>query len=222
MGLSLYVLVGLGFEYFYQPQGTLLLLLLLIDDLVCLIFLSDFFIGLYRASEKKVYLKHHWIDFLGSIPRMRMLHLGRCYSVYRVIHVLRSIGSIKKVLEFLLINYRQNTIGLILSISIVLVFASSVCILNAEAHLPEANINSAENALWWSIVTITTVGYGDLYPVSTIGRIIGSLLMMFGIGLFGVYTAYVASFFLNTNKIGIQINEIEARVNDLETKFKDR
>jgi voltage-gated potassium channel len=81
-------------------------------------------------------------------------------------------------------------------ISFVLVVFSSIAILNCETS-PDANIKSASDALWWSIVTITTVGYGDFYPTTLLGRIIAAVLMTAGIGLFGTFTAYIASFFFH-------------------------
>ncbi|MCD4653931.1 potassium channel family protein [bacterium] len=74
-----------------------------------------------------------------------------------------------------------------------------ITILNCET-LPESNIKTASDALWWSFVTITTVGYGDFYPITFVGRIIAGILMTAGIGLFGTFTAYVASFFLQQEK----------------------
>ena len=66
---------------------------------------------------------------------------------------------------------------------------------------PNSNIKTAEDALWWAYVTITTVGYGDKYPVTTEGRLIAVVLMTGGVGLFGTFTAYIASWFVVDNKI---------------------
>lgn len=75
----------------------------------------------------------------------------------------------------------------------------SIAILEFEKG-EETNINNAEDALWWSFVTITTVGYGDKYPVTTEGRIVAGVLMIVGVGLFGTFTGFVASWFLNDNE----------------------
>lgn len=80
-------------------------------------------------------------------------------------------------------------------ISFVLMVFSSIAILNCETA-PESNIKTASDALWWSFVTITTVGYGDFYPTTLLGRIIAAALITAGVGLFGTFTAYVASSFL--------------------------
>ena len=75
---------------------------------------------------------------------------------------------------------------------------SSISILCVEKS-PSSNIKTASDALWWSMETITTVGYGDKYPVTDLGRIIGTILMISGVGLFGTYTAYIASLFVKYN-----------------------
>jgi voltage-gated potassium channel len=76
-----------------------------------------------------------------------------------------------------------------------LIIFSSIAILQVEKD-PASNIKSAEDAIWWAYVTITTVGYGDKYPVTTEGRVIAAVLMTAGVGLFGTFTAYVASWFV--------------------------
>jgi voltage-gated potassium channel len=84
-------------------------------------------------------------------------------------------------------------------ISFTLVVFCSIAVLNCETS-PEANIKTASDALWWSFSTITTVGYGDRYPVTAPGRIIAVVLMTAGVGLFGTFTAYVASFFVQQRR----------------------
>jgi voltage-gated potassium channel len=76
-----------------------------------------------------------------------------------------------------------------------LVLLATIGILHLE-DVPEANIKSAEDALWWTMETITTVGYGDKYPVTSEGRLLASGLMLAGVALIGIYTGYVASWFL--------------------------
>lgn len=80
-------------------------------------------------------------------------------------------------------------------LALVLVIASSTAILHFEAS-PETNIKTAENAFWWAFGTITTVGYGELYPVTMEGRIIAAILMTAGVGLFGAFSAALAAWFL--------------------------
>ncbi|MGE0021904.1 MAG: potassium channel family protein [Draconibacterium sp.] len=83
--------------------------------------------------------------------------------------------------------------------AVLLIIFSSIAILQVE-NAPNSNIQTAEDAIWWSYVTITTVGYGDKFPVTTEGRIIASVLMTAGVGLFGTFTAYIASLFVTDKK----------------------
>jgi voltage-gated potassium channel len=73
-------------------------------------------------------------------------------------------------------------------------------VLIVEAKNPDANIQSPSDAIWWSYVTITTVGYGDRYPTTNWGRIVGVLLMTSGVALFGVFTSFLANTFLSPSK----------------------
>lgn len=84
-------------------------------------------------------------------------------------------------------------------ITVLVVIFSSISILIVEKD-PLSNIKSAEDALWWSLVTVTTVGYGDKFPVTTEGRLIGVVLMFLGVGIFGTFTGYIASWFTKVNK----------------------
>lgn len=92
-----------------------------------------------------------------------------------------------------------------------LVIFSAIAILQVETDTG-SNIKTAEDAIWWAYVTVTTVGYGDKYPITTEGRIIAAVLMTCGVGLFGTFTAYIASWFaLDKSKNGVDaIKETKA------------
>ena len=76
----------------------------------------------------------------------------------------------------------------------------SLEILHIEQHAPGANITTGSDALWYVIVTISTVGYGDRYPVTNRGRFCGSLIIIIGVGIFGTFTGYLANLFLSPGK----------------------
>jgi voltage-gated potassium channel len=96
-------------------------------------------------------------------------------------------------------NRVQGTFSAVATIAVLMVIFSAIAILQVETD-PNSNIKTAEDALWWAYVTFTTVGYGDKFPVTTEGRIIAALLMTVGVGLFGTFTAYVASWFIEERK----------------------
>lgn len=94
----------------------------------------------------------------------------------------------------------QGTLTSVTILAVLLIIFSSIAILQVE-NAPNSNTQTAEDAIWWSYVTITTVGYGDSYPVTTEGRIIAMFLMTTSVGFFGTFTAYIASIFvLGNNK----------------------
>ena len=95
---------------------------------------------------------------------------------------------------------------------------SSIAILIAEDE-PEANIKTAEDAIWWSVTTMTTVGYGDKYPVTTEGRIIAAVVMCAGVGLFGTLSGLVASFFLGKPEAKSEMQEVSERLKRIEERL---
>jgi voltage-gated potassium channel len=97
-------------------------------------------------------------------------------------------------------NKAQGAFTSVSIIAILLVIFCAIGILQVEKD-PNSNIKTAEDAIWWAYVTITTVGYGDKFPVTTEGRIIAAILMTAGVGLFGTFTAYIASKFVSTEPI---------------------
>ena len=94
----------------------------------------------------------------------------------------------------------EGTTKSVFLIAFLLIITSSISILIVENDV-NSNIKSAEDAIWWTVTTITTVGYGDRYPVTTEGRIIGMLLMFYGVGIFGTVSAYFSSVFIKKNTI---------------------
>ena len=108
-------------------------------------------------------------------------------------------------------------------VSIILVVIGSVAILHFET-VPEANIKGPEDALWWAVVTITTVGYGDRYPVTTEGRVLAATLMIAGVGLFGAFSGFVASWFLkpSANETSAETEELRAEVERLRAALEEK
>jgi voltage-gated potassium channel len=124
------------------------------------------------------------------------LRWGRAARIVRILRVLRGVRSAKVLSAFILQKRTQSTFLAAGLLSIILIVISSIFILQFESS-SDANINTPEDAIWWSVVTLTTVGYGDRYPVSTLGRILASLMMISGVGLFGIMSGFVASWFVH-------------------------
>jgi voltage-gated potassium channel len=168
----------------------------IVDASLCIVFFADFVYRLRSASSKRRYLWREggWLDFLGSIP-VPGLRIARGYRVVRAVHDIRKHGRRRLWRDFVHERAQGAMYVVLLLVVLVLEFAS-IGVLYAERDVEGATIESASDAMWWGYVTITTVGYGDQYPVTTEGRIVGVLLLTIGVGLFGTFTAFIANVFL--------------------------
>jgi voltage-gated potassium channel len=201
--LSLVIMVLLVLP---QPQAVHDLLAVY-DNIICVIFLGDFTMNMARARRKRDYFigQRGWLDLLGSIPSLgiiapdagRLVGLLRLARLSRLARIGRLLGGenrktlVKDVLE----NRGQYaTFITILAAFIVLVTASTL-VLTFESFAPagEANITTGGDAVWWGIVTITTVGYGDYFPVTLMGRLTGVFVMFAGVGIIGALASILAS-----------------------------
>lgn len=197
--LSVYVLVALLLDTFIHLPHEISRLLILIDDIICLVFLYDFCLRFYRAKNKLRFMKWGWIDLVSSIPSLEYMRAGRAIRLLRILRILRAFRSTRHLIQHVFRSRTRGTLATAAIIAILTIIFSSISILEVE-HDPHSNIKTAEDAIWWSYVTITSVGYGDKYPVTTEGRIIAALLMAVGVGLFGTFTAFLASWFVEKTK----------------------
>lgn len=198
--LSIYVLAALFIESVFTLPNDVKEVLLFTDHVICLFFLTDFAIRFKQAESKKTFMKWGWIDLLSSIPMLDMFRYGRIIRVVRVLRILRAVRSTKVIITHLFHNKTQGTFTLVSSVSILLVIFGAIAMLQLEKGVDGSNIHNAQDALWWAFVTITTVGYGDYYPVTYEGRLIAAILMTAGVGLFGTFTGFVASWFLEEDE----------------------
>ncbi len=194
--LSIYVLGALIFETIFKVSNETLELLNKIDFTICFFFLFDFFFRFYKAESKLSFLRWGWIDFISSIPVWNAFQWTR---LVRVIRILRALRSTKILINYLYRDKAQGTLVTAILIAILMMIFSSIAVLNFETA-PDSNIKTPEDALWWAFTTIATVGYGDKYPVTSEGRIAAVLLITCGVGLFGVYTAFIARLFVAEDK----------------------
>jgi voltage-gated potassium channel len=189
--LSVYVLGALLFQTAFQLSPEVNVLLDRIDFLVCLVFLTDFCIRFRRAQSKLAFFKWGWIDLVSSIPAFDFLRWGRLVRVIRIIRILRAFGSTKHLMAFLYRSRAKSLLGTAALSAVVLVIFSCIAILVFE-NKKDSNIKTPFDAVWWAFSTITTVGYGDKYPVTDEGKIVAIVLMVTGVGLFGVLTGLFA------------------------------
>ena len=180
-----------------------------IDAAICVGFLTDFAINFARAKNKLQFMKWGWIDLISSIPTLDPLRWGRAFRIARALRLLRGVKSARMLSTALLERRAESTFLAVAIITLLLVLFGSVAILEFE-RTEGSNIKSPEDALWWAATTVTTVGYGDRFPVTAEGRVLAALLMVAGVGLFGTFTAFIASWFMTPAKRTREQSEIEA------------
>lgn len=197
--LSIYVLAALAVEWLFNLPASAVLLLRWIDTAICIIFLFDFFTQLWRAESKLRYLQWGWIDLASSIPFFPLGRWGRLVRIARILMILRSARSAKVFLSMIFKSPIRGTFLSILLATVVLVIVSAVAILICE-KVPDANIKTAGDAFWWSFSTVTSAGYGDLYPVTWEGRLVAAVLMTAGVAFFSTLIAYIFSLFTDSHQ----------------------
>jgi len=194
--LSLYVLGTLVVQTFVPLDPEVSHLLDYIDHFICGFFLIEFVVRFMRAESKLKFMKWGWIDLVSSIPMIDYFRAGRVLRLIRLLRVIRAFRTTHSLMSHIFVNRAQGAFTSLSVLAILMVIFSAIAILQFEIDAPNANITSAEDAIWWAYVTITTVGYGDRYPVTLEGRLIASVLMTVGVGLFGTFTAFVANWFV--------------------------
>ena len=197
LALSLYALAALSVEVLAPVSPPIRQLLQVADTVVCILFLADFLYQLARAPNKWQYFSRWgWIDLLSSIPMIDVLRVGRLVRVVRILRVLRGVRSTKILASFIMDRRAEGAFLAAALVALLLVVFSSIAVLQFEGGQEGANIKTAGDALWWAVATVTTVGYGDRFPVSAEGRVVASVLMIAGVGLFGTLSGFIASWFL--------------------------
>ena len=192
--LCVYVILAMVAQAFFNLPAQVSVALDHIDFAICFLFLADFFLQFYRAESKLAYMKWGWIDLISSIPNIQVLRWGRMFRIVRILRILRGVRSTRLIFQIMFKNRSHGAFASVAISSFVLVIFSTIAILLCEKE-PNSNIKTAGEAFWWAFTTISTVGYGDFYPVTFEGRVIAAVLITAGIALFGTFTAYIASWF---------------------------
>jgi voltage-gated potassium channel len=165
------------------------------DTIHALLFLFDFGVRLKRAPNRTSYLvRWGWLDLATAIPGVPALRLLRAARAVQAGRALRS-RTPTEVRRAARHKLAQSTLLVVIALVLLVVVYGSSAMVVAEAASPGANITSGADAIWWAFVTISTVGYGDRYPVTGLGRLIGILMLMAGVSLFSVLTSFLASAF---------------------------
>lgn len=175
------VIISLFFAFSENTQ------LLLYDKIIWIIFVVDYTFRLIRSEKRWDYIKSHPFELIAIIPFDSIFRAARFVRIFRIIRLL-GIGSrfLKPVYSIL----QTNGLDKLLIVTMIMLFLIPIPII-----LVEPEINTFPDALWWAIVTTTTVGYGDISPTTGLGRMLAVVLMLVGIGIIGTFTSAITSYF---------------------------
>lgn len=198
--LSILSIANIVLVYWFADEPSVQLVLSVMNALLSVIFLGDFIYRLATAESASHYFLRGfgWADLFASLP-FPQLKILRVFRLTRVASLMREVGP-RALLRTLIRDRANSTLLTLLLLGVLVLEFGSMTILAVEGDAEGANITSASDALWYTIVTISTVGYGDQFPVTNIGRLVGGLLIIVGVGIFGTFTGYLANVFLGPQK----------------------
>lgn len=163
------------------------------------VFVFDYVARLILARRRWRYVWRHWMDLLViALPMFRQLRVLRLITVLTVLN--RQVRG----------DFRGRVVIYVAGATALVSFAAALAVLDAERSHPDASITTFPDALWWTITTISTVGYGDHFPVTSEGRLVAASLMVAGIALLGTVTASIAAWFVE------KLREVEESVEQAE------
>jgi voltage-gated potassium channel len=194
-------------------QSLLIMLLLLLpldaatlttlqafDNVICVIFLIDFARNFYASKPKREYFIYQrgWLDLLGSIPSLGILRFTALFRLARLSRLARiarllSGQNRKDLVRDVIENRGQYALFITFLSAFIVLSASTVAMIQFESQSADANIRTGGDSLWWGLVTITTVGYGDRFPVTFLGRATAVFVMFAGVGIIGSLASILAS-----------------------------
>jgi voltage-gated potassium channel len=163
---------------------------------ICTVLLGDACLRLSRGRGKRRFLinEYGWLYFVGSLP-IPFIFALRLVPTWTLVRRLRRTDY--ETLGRVVVGRRaESTLLSVILVATLVLEVGSIAIVGAEAGAPQGNIKTAGDALWWAVVTIATVGYGDLYPITSEGRIVGVFMMVVGVAVFAALSSFLAQWFL--------------------------
>jgi voltage-gated potassium channel len=221
--LALAFIPLLVIPFFVDLSASWEVTFLVLEWFIWAAFALEYLIRLYLAPKKLEFMRRNVIDLLVVVlPFLRPLRFLRFGRAVRLAVLLARTGKAARIV------LTRHKLQYALLVALVVVIGAAALVVAVERGAPGQNIDSFAEALWWGVTTVTTVGYGDAYPVTAAGRGIAAVLMVLGIGIFGLLAASLAAYFVEQDTdaghedrltdIQVRLGRIEQQLRDIENR----
>ncbi len=179
-----------------SPSAAQVQVIWIVNSGLSIFLLLDFTFRVWKHPQRRLFVGRRggWLLLLGSLP-VPFAGSLRLIWAWLAMRRLRS-SDFRQMTQIVVQRRAQSTLLTAALAAIIVLEAGAVLVLDAESASTSANIKTGIDALWWNIVTLATVGYGDKYPVTTAGRVIGVIVIVVGVGLFSALTSFLAQWFI--------------------------
>jgi voltage-gated potassium channel len=193
----------------------------LLDFVIAMVFLADFIRDFYRAESKTAYMRWGWVALLAGIPVLpgfppifNIVRLARLLRLIQIMRVLRKQSGRQLWTDVIRTRAKGSLLGVML-LGFLLLVISSFLIVRFESGAPGAEIDTVGEGLYWGVITLTTVGYGDFVPVTPAGRTLAGILIFIGIMIVAVATSFVTSSFQGGDQRQTDFDQLVADVTEM-------
>lgn len=197
LSLTVYTVFSIVLQLSIEVTPEMMKLLNLFEWICSIMFLYEWGYRFKHSKEKLKFIKYNLLDFIASLP-IGFLSAFKALRLLKIFQIIKVFGSISRFKHYMRVN-KVHVFKLILfSGTTLLTLISPVMILYFEES--SGSINTAENSLWWTYCTLSTIGYGDLYPITTGGRIFTVCVSLGGISMFSILSGLIVNYILTLTK----------------------
>lgn len=200
--LAVLSIILVAIESLMTLSSGALLTVYILDGIICLVFAWDFILRLRRSEDRKRFMKTNGFEIFAMLPAILFALVGtipaissglRALRLIRVVRVIILIARTRRGMERMGSFITKSNLMILAASTISIIFLGAFAVMILESETPNAQIHSFSDAVWWSITTVTTVGYGDIVPQSIPGRIMGMVLMVVGIGVMAAFISQISA-----------------------------